>query len=153
MGGIALRRAPWNQKKMQKNKTPQREKVLSFEKKPIAKTGRECLLLCNQIAASMSKIYKYQLGADICRAGTQLAGAIYLALDNMGYSEQKISDIKKINEKLIELLVLVRVARDTNQVAAPNFELLISKIVSIKTQAENWLGFIEKGTDKANEDK
>lgn len=38
------------------DKTPER-KVLSYEKKPIAKTGREILALCNQIAAAKTIRY------------------------------------------------------------------------------------------------
>lgn len=125
------------------NKTPERN-VFSYEKKPIARAGRDCLSLCQQIAAGMNKIYKYQLGADICRAGTSLAASIYLALDEMGYSEQKKAKINVIIRNIMTLIVLVRVARDVNQVAQVHFEAIINKIVSIKVQTENWLSFIEK---------
>ncbi len=130
-------------------KTPDRH-VFSYEKKPIARAGRECLTLCQQIAAGMNKIYKYQLGADICRAGTNLASSIYLALDEMGCSTQKAASIRAITRNIMNLIVLVRVARDVNQVAQNHFESIINKIVSIKIQTENWLSFIEKETDKQN---
>ena len=135
---------------MKDKKPTRREKILAFEKKPIARAGREVLTLCEQIAASMSKMYKYQLGAEICHAGTDLVGAIYLALDDMGFSQKKEADIKIINEKLINLLVVVRVARDVNQVSATLYEPLISKIVSVKAQTENWLGFIQKENESAD---
>lgn len=124
------------------------QKSLLFEKKPIAIIGRECLVLCNQIAAGMNKIYKYQLGAEICRCGSELVAAIYLALDDMGYSKQKADDIKIINRKLIHLIVAIRVARDVNQVSQGYFESVINKIASIKIQAENWLSFIERENNK-----
>ena len=123
-------------------------KAFLFEKKPIAIAGRECLTLCNQIAAGMNKIYKYQLGAEICKCGSELVSAIYLALDDMGYSQQKENDIKIINRKIMNLIVAVRVARDINQVSQSNFEMIINKIVSIKTQTENWLSFIQHENEK-----
>lgn len=126
-------------------------KAFLFEKKPIAIAGRECLTLCNQIAAGMNKIYKYQLGAEICKCGSELVSAIYLALDDMGYSQQKADDIKTINRKIINLIVVVRVARDVNQVSQNYFESIINKIVSIKTQAENWLSFIQRENEKTAE--
>lgn len=132
-----------------RQQTPDRH-VFSYEKKPIARAGRECLVLCQQIAAGMNKIYKYQLGADICRAGTKLASDIYLALDEMGYSKDKADSIRTITRSIMDLIVLVRVARDVNQVAQIHFESIINKIVSIKIQTENWLGFIEKETGKQN---
>lgn len=132
-----------------RQQTPDRH-VFSYEKKPIARAGRECLALCQQIAAGMNKIYKYQLGTDICRAGTKLASDIYLALDEMGYSEHKADSIRTITRSIMDLIVLVRVARDVNQVAQIHFESIINKIVSIKIQTENWLGFIEKETGKQN---
>lgn len=125
-----------------------KKKVFAFEKKPIAIAGRECLTLCNQIAAGMNKIYKYQLGAEICKCGSELVSAIYLALDDMGYSQQKENDIKIINRKIMNLIVAVRVARDINQVSQSNFEMIINKIVSIKTQTENWLSFIQHENEK-----
>ena len=121
-----------------------------FEKKPIAIAGRECLTLCNQIAAGMNKIYKYQLGAEICKCGSELVSAIYLALDDMGYSQQKADDIKIINRKIINLIVVVRVARDVNQISQGYFESIINKIVSIKIQTENWLSFIQRENEKTN---
>lgn len=127
------------------------QKSLLFEKKPIAIIGRECLVLCNQIAAGMNKIYKYQLGAEICKCGSELVSAIYLALDDMGYSQQKADDIKIINRKIINLIVVVRTARDVNQVSQNYFESIINKIVSIKTQAENWLSFIQRENEKSAE--
>ena len=126
------------------------KKAFLFERKPIAITGRECLTLCNQIAAGMNKIYKYQLGTEICKCGSELVSAIYLALDDMGYSSQKADDIKIINRKLINLIVVVRVARDVNQVSQGYFESIINKIASIKTQAENWLSFIQRENEKQN---
>jgi len=126
-------------------------KAFMFEKKPIAIAGRECLTLCNQIAAGMNKIYKYQLGAEICKCGSELVSAIYLALDDMGYSQQKADDIKIINRKIINLIVVVRTARDVNQVSQNYFESIINKIVSIKTQAENWLSFIQRENEKSAE--
>ena len=126
------------------------KKAFLFERKPIAITGRECLTLCNQIAAGMNKIYKYQLGTEICKCGSELVSAIYLALDDMGYSSQKADDIKIINRKLINLSVVVRVARDVNQVSQGYFESIINKIASIKTQAENWLSFIQRENEKQN---
>lgn len=126
------------------------KKAFLFERKPIAITGRECLTLCNQIAAGMNKIYKYQLGTEICKCGSELVSAIYLALDDMGYSPQKADDIKIINRKLINLIVVVRVARDVNQVSQGYFESIINKIASIKIQAENWLSFIQRENEKQN---
>ena len=126
------------------------KKAFLFERKPIAITGRECLTLCNQIAAGMNKIYKYQLGTEICKCGSELVSAIYLALDDMGYSPQKADDIKIINRKLINLIVVVQVARDVNQVSQGYFESIINKIASIKTQAENWLSFIQRENEKQN---
>lgn len=125
-------------------------KAFLFEKKPIAIAGRECLTLCNQIAAGMNKIYKYQLGAEICKCGSELVSAIYLALDDMGYSQQKADDIKIINRKIINLIVAVRVARDVNQISQGYFESIINKIVSIKIQTENWLSFIQRENEKTN---
>ena len=125
-------------------------KAFLFEKKPIAIAGRECLTLCNQIAAGMNKIYKYQLGAEICKCGSELVSAIYLALDDMGYSQQKADDIKIINRKIINLIVVVRVARDVNQISQGYFESIINKIVSIKIQTENWLSFIQRENEKTN---
>ena len=127
-----------------------KKKVFAFEKKPIAIAGRECLTLCNQIAAGMNKIYKYQLGAEICKCGSELVSAIYLALDDMGYSQQKADDIKIINRKIINLIVVVRVARDVNQISQGYFESIINKIVSIKIQTENWLSFIQRENEKTN---
>lgn len=132
------------------DKTPER-KVLSYEKKPIAKTGREILALCNQIAAAMNKIYKYQLGQELCQCGTDLVSAVYLALDDMGFSKQKEEDILAINRCILRLLVVVRVTRDVNQVAQNNFEAIICKIASLKTQTENWLSFIQKENEKQNQ--
>lgn len=132
------------------DKTPER-KVFSYEKKPIAKIGREILVLCNQIAAGMNKMYKYQLGQELCQRGTDLVSSIYLALDDMGVSKQKEEDILTINRDILRLLVVVRVARDVNQVAQNNFESMICKIVSLKTQTENWLSFIKKENDKQNQ--
>ena len=125
-------------------------KAFLSEKKPIAIAGRECLTLCNQIAAGMNKIYKYQLGAEICKCGSELVSAIYLALDDMGYSQQKADDIKIINRKIINLIVVVRVARDVNQISQGYFESIINKIVSIKIQTENWLSFIQRENEKTN---
>jgi len=132
-----------------RDKTPERH-VFSYEKKPIARAGRDCLALCQQIAAAMNKVYKYQLGADICRAGTNLASSIYLALDEMGCTMQKAAAIRIIVRNIMNLIVLVRVARDVNQVAQNHFESMINKIVSIKIQTENWLSFIEKETSTQN---
>ena len=130
--------------------TKKNRKAFLFEKKPIAIAGRECLTLCNQIAAGMNKIYKYQLGAEICKCGSELVSAIYLALDDMGYSQQKADDIKIINRKIINLIVVVRVARDVNQISQGYFESIINKIVSIKIQTENWLSFIQRENEKTN---
>ena len=98
----------------------------------------------------MNKIYNYQLGAEICKCGSELVSAIYLALDDMGYSQQKADAIKIINRKIINLIVVVRVARDVNQISQGYFESIINKIVSIKIQTENWLSFIQRENEKTN---
>ncbi len=120
-----------------------REKaVFPYEKKPIARTGRDCLMLCNQVAANMNKMYKYQLGAELCHAATNLSFSIYAALDEMGASEKKSEMIQSIINNVISLVLCVRVAKDVNQITLENFEGVINKVVSIKNQAENWLSFI-----------
>jgi hypothetical protein len=68
----------------------------------------------------------------------------------MGYSQQKADDIKIINRKIINLIVVVRVARDVNQISQGYFESIINKIVSIKIQTENWLSFIQRENEKTN---
>ena len=69
----------------------------------------------------------------------------------INYSDEKEEDILTINRDILRLLVVVRVARDVNQVAQNNFESMICKIVSLKTQTENWLSFIKKENDKQNQ--
>ena len=129
-----------------------RRSIFSYETKPIAIAGRECLVLCNQIAANMSKMYKYQLGQEICKEGTDLVECIYLALDEMSYSEKKESEIEKITNKLIRLIVVVRVAKDIGQINQFLFEKIINKIISIKTQTENWLNFIKRENEKIKQE-
>lgn len=111
-------------------------------------------MLCNQVAANMNKMYKYQLGAELCHAATNLSFSIYAALDEMGASEKKSEMIRDIIKNVISLVLCIRVAKDVNQVTLENFEAIINKLVSIKNQAENWLNFINsnKTEGAANEE-
>ena len=60
-----LNKTPESVKPNNKKEEKKRRSIFSYETKPIAIAGRECLVLCNQIAANMSKMYKYQLGQEI----------------------------------------------------------------------------------------
>lgn len=147
-----LNKTPESMKPDFNKEVKKRRNVFSYETKPIAVAGRECLVLCNQIAANMSKMYKYQLGQEICKEGSDLVECIYLALDEMGYSEKKENEIEKITNKLIRLIVVIRVAKDIGQVNQFLFEKIINKIMSIKIQTENWLNFIKRENEKIKQE-
>lgn len=124
------------------------KKYIPYEQRPIAIAGRKCLQLCNEIAARMSKMYKFQLGNQLCSMGTRIAASIYAALDEPAESEDKILFINKILENTVYLLIYTRVAKDLNEVDLSRFEELITKVISIRKQAENWGNSIQKSREE-----
>lgn len=123
-------------------------KFIPYERRPLAIAGRDCLRICNEVAARMSSTYKFQLGTSICNIAARQAVAIYTALNEPSESKNKSKYIDKIPELTNYLLVYIRVAKDINQIDMSRFEELINKLISIRRQTDNWKNAIIEAQKK-----
>jgi hypothetical protein len=118
--------------------------VYKYETKPIAKVCRECLQACQEIAAGMSKKYRYQSGTGLTNIAMQLTYCCYDALDWPGFNEEKVKKIELCLTYLRRLVIMIRVIKDVNEVSTFMFEKVILMLVTMKTQILNWLKFIKE---------
>lgn len=128
--------------------------VYHFEGKPIATKVRELMCLSQEIVSKITKNYKYQIGTDILTTTSRLGYAVYDALDQMGFKEEKSGKIESILKCLRSCILVLRVAKDLNLLSTDKFEQYVNTAVSLKTQTENWKHFVEeKAKEEAHDDK
>ena len=127
-------------------------KYIPYERRPLAIAGRDCLRICNEVSTRMQPMYKFQLGTSICNIAAKQAVCIYNALNEPMESKNKLSLIDKISELTNYLLVYIRVAKDINQIDLSRFEELITRLISIRKQIDNWKHAVEEAHKKIKKD-
>ncbi len=116
---------------------------LPYDNKSILKTSRYITSQCHSLQSQMNKSFKYTLGDGLSKASCDLTESIYLALDEDIESENKIIKIQEIKKNIFKLLVKLRVCADLGQIGGRSHCDMIQKTLEIKTQADNWLNYIQ----------
>ena len=82
----------------------------------------------------MQRDYRYTLGEQLKRVGTDMIVLIYRANKNV----EKSIHIALAREKLVEIQLLVRILNETRQLSDKQFALLAERTTGISKQLASW---------------
>ncbi len=107
-----------------------------YEHLPIYKKAFDLAVHLEKVVAGFSRYHKYTLGSDL----RNHSRAIVMAVVSANSSRNKIPHLLKLREDLEELLLLVRLCKETKAFKSfKAYQFVVEETALVSRQNEGWL--------------